>query len=128
MTIFSIGHFNFKMNQDQKINFENLDINFSFKCWNLTVKSKSINNIRFLETPGASYQDTSFAFKTTASAERFILLNDTYVHYRQDNENSSVKSKDKIFVICEEYKEIEKYLDVNPKIKVLAETYKWINQ
>lgn len=105
-------------------------LEISPSIWSSIYKKDFItsNNIRFLETPGASYQDTSFAFKTTASAERFILLNDTYVHYRQDNENSSVKSKDKVFVICEEYKEIEKYLDVNPKIKVLAETYKWINQ
>ena len=31
------------------------------------------NNIKFLPTPGASYQDTSFAFKCYACAKRFAL-------------------------------------------------------
>ena len=31
------------------------------------------NNIRFLETAGASFQDTSFAFKTLATAEKLMF-------------------------------------------------------
>lgn len=30
--------------------------------------------VRFAETPGASYQDTGFAFKIWASAERAVLV------------------------------------------------------
>lgn len=88
----------------------------------------TINNIRFLETYGASYQDTSFAFKTTAAAEQFVLLDESFVHYRQDNEYSSVKSQSKVFAICEEYKEIERFLNNNPQIKKDVKAYKWVNQ
>lgn len=69
------------------------------------------NDIRFLETPGASYQDTSFAFKVWASAERAAFLENPIVHYRQDNEASSVNSKGKVFCVCEEYAEINRWLD-----------------
>jgi glycosyltransferase involved in cell wall biosynthesis len=66
-------------------------------------------NIRFLETPGASYQDTSFTFKAYACADRFMLIEDALVHYRTDNQNSSCNSKEKVFCICEEYAEIENF-------------------
>ena len=68
------------------------------------------NNIRFLETPGASYQDISFTFKVYACAERFMLIKDTLVNYRIDNDNSSIHSKEKIFCVCDEYSEIERFL------------------
>lgn len=94
IAIFSIGHFNFKMNQDQKINFENLDINFSFKCWNLTVKSKSINNIRFLELeawatkhyktlifikPGNNNNMVFEAIKEYYNADEYVLCSPYYI-------------------------------------------------
>ena len=48
------------------------------------------NNINFLPTPGASYQDTSFNFKVACSAKNIVLTNKAYLNYRQDNVNSSV--------------------------------------
>lgn len=86
------------------------------------------NQIRFLETPGASYQDTSFSFKVMALAEKVVLTNNAYLYYRQDNENSSVNSKDKIFFICSEYDEITEFLEKNPEIKKFANTQKLIKQ
>ena len=77
----------------------------------------NVNSIRFLETPGASYQDTSFAFKTIASAKRLMFTNKAYVYYRQDNENSSVKSRGKVYSICDEWEEITRFLDERPEIK-----------
>lgn len=65
------------------------------------------NNIKFLETPGASYQDTAFNFKIWASAERVYLTDDAFLHYRQDNETSSVNNPGKAFCVCDEYQEIE---------------------
>lgn len=64
------------------------------------------NDIRFLPTPGASFQDTSFHFKAFAAAERVALTERAFLHYRVDNVNSSVKSQKKVFCICDEYKEI----------------------
>lgn len=92
------------------------------------------NNIRFLETAGASYQDTAFNFKVWASAQRVVLLRDAYIHYRIDNANSSVKSGAKVFSVCDEYREIEEFLDNYPdkrerleKLKnaLKYETYMW---
>lgn len=61
------------------------------------------NNIRYHETPGASYQDTGFWFQTTALAERVYLHPQYYYHYRQDNPNSSMQSKAKIYCLSQEY-------------------------
>ena len=67
------------------------------------------NGIRFLPTPGASFQDTSFNFKVFAAAKRAYLTKSAYLHYRIDNANSSVKSMKKVFCICDEYKEIWRF-------------------
>lgn len=72
------------------------------------------NKIRFLESPGASYQDTGFNFKVLAMAARAYLTDDAYLHYRCDNANSSVKSNGKIFCICDEWDEVERYLAERP--------------
>lgn len=82
------------------------------------------NRIRFNETPGASYQDTSFAFKVWTGAQRVFLTEKAFLHYRVDNENSSVKSGAKVFCLCDEYREIEKYLDEFPNKKKCFETMK----
>ena len=77
---------------------------------NLVKKELLINsNIKFLETKGASYQDTSFAFKLYACAKRFMMISDYLLHYRMDNEASSVNSKEKTFFVCKEYDEISKF-------------------
>lgn len=73
------------------------------------------NNIRFLETPGASYQDLSFTFKVFTLAKRVILTDKAYLYYRQDNLNSSVKAKNKIYCVCDEYNEIEKFMNSHPE-------------
>lgn len=70
--------------------------------------------IRFLETPGASFQDTSFNYKVFASAEKALLSHDAFLHYRIDNANSSVKSQKKVFCICEEYEEMWRFTRSNP--------------
>jgi glycosyltransferase involved in cell wall biosynthesis len=75
------------------------------------------HDIWFLETPGASYQDTSFTFKVWIAAERVFLLSDAFVYYRQDNENSSVYSSEKITAVHDEYKEIERYIHTKPEIQ-----------
>lgn len=77
------------------------------------------NHIDFNETPGASYQDTAFAFKVWVTANRVVFLKDAFLHYRIDNENSSVNSSGKIFSICDEFNAMQAYLneDVNKRKK-----------
>ena len=74
------------------------------------------HDIRFNETPGASYQDLGFHFKVWAMATRAIFLRDAFVHYRQSNKNSSVKASGKIYSVCEEFAEINRYLAALPEI------------
>lgn len=92
------------------------------------------NNIRFSETPGAAYQDTGFNLKIHFCAERMIYVKEAFLHYRTDNENSSVKSGSKVFALCDEYKEFERFMQRYPeKEKLIAaaknatkyETYRW---
>jgi len=89
----------------------------------------NVNNIRFLETPGASYQDLSFTFKVFTLAKRVILTDKAYLYYRQDNLNSSVKAKNKIFCVCDEYAEVERFLSEHPEFnseyKIQAEILKY---
>lgn len=77
------------------------------------LKSK---NVRFLETPGASYQDTGFYFKAMMQASSIIFTSEAFVHYRQDNLNSSVNNKNKVYCICDEYNEIERYIHENREL------------
>lgn len=68
------------------------------------------NQIDFLPTPGASYQDTAFGFKVWASVKRAVFTDDAFLHYRMDNENSSVTSPGKAMCVAEEYASIEEFL------------------
>lgn len=47
-----------------------------------------------------------------------VCLYDGFLHYRQDNENSSVNNADKkAYCVCDEYKEIEKFIYDHPEEK-----------
>lgn len=92
------------------------------------------NGIRFLETPGASYQDTSFVHKAWMSARRTAILRRGFLHYRVDNSNSSVKSTAKVFAVCDEYESSVAFMNKDPElVSAFAEilnllklgTYKW---
>ncbi|MDR6938572.1 hypothetical protein J2S36_000115 [Arcanobacterium hippocoleae] len=90
------------------------------------------HEIRFLETPGASYQDVSFTFKVWACAEKVSLLPNAFVHYRQDNENSSIHSAGKVFAVAKEFAEIERFIagfgpatPKHKKLKTYETRLKW---
>lgn len=68
------------------------------------------DGIRFLETPGASYQDSGFNFKVWASARRVAFLAAPVLNYRQDNEGSSVNNPGKVFCVCDEYASMEEFV------------------
>lgn len=104
--------------------------------WAAIYSSRMIkeNEIRFLETPGASFQDTSFAFKAYCCCDRFLMSDQTYLHYRIDNSSSSVNNPKKVFCVCDEYDEMWKFASSDPvryeKTKRLIPflqlaTYKW---
>ena len=80
--------------------------------WSAIYRKKFLedNQIKFLPTPGASYQDTSFNIKALCSAKKIIYTDKAYLHYRTDNGGSSMKNREKMEFVVKEYKEAEEYL------------------
>lgn len=74
------------------------------------------HGIAFRESPGASFQDVGFTVKVMACAQKMQLIPGAYYHYRQDNENSSVHSKGKVFCVADEYREVWRYLSVHQDV------------
>lgn len=68
------------------------------------------NNVEFLPSPGASYQDVGFAFKTFAVSKKVYCTNLPLYHYRRDNDASSVKSAEKIFAVKNEFDALGEFL------------------
>ncbi len=89
------------------------------------------NSIRFLETPGASYQDCGFNFKVWVMADRVAFTTSPILNYRQDNEKSSVNSPGKVYCVCDEHDEIDRYLTQHPnkrkRFKGIQERVKYDN-
>lgn len=81
--------------------------------WSAIYKRKFLdeNQIRFLPSGGASYQDAGFNFKVFAIARRVYYMDGAFLHYRCDNPDSSVKSDGKVYAVKDEYDEVEKYLE-----------------
>jgi len=71
------------------------------------------NSIRFNETPGASYQDTSFHFMSCFASQRYYLIKDCLLHYRKDSANSSTNTFNKVFCVSDEMHYFQKYLDAH---------------
>jgi len=74
-------------------------------------------NIRYNESQGASYQDNGFWFQTLCHAERVYLFNKPFYMYRNDNPNASVKNKEKVYCINDEYIFINEFLSKNSHLQ-----------
>ena len=91
------------------------------------------NNIKFLTTPGASYQDISFFFKTMYKSKKVFFSDKRLLYYRLSNPNSSIKNNTlkKALFVHKEIDEIERYIQRNltsfKKIEKYFNTVKLIN-
>ena len=76
------------------------------------------NDIKFLTTPGASYQDTSFFYKTLYKANKIFCTKKAFYYYRQTNPNSSVNNNtlNKVIFAHIELNEIEKFIKKDIKL------------
>ena len=92
---------------------------FTLKIWSGIYRTDFIRKyrIRFNETPGASYQDNGFFFQTFAWADRAYFLDKPLYRYRCDNPNASVKSREKVYCIHEEYQFIRDFLTTYPELE-----------
>lgn len=62
------------------------------------------------------------------SSNNIVITPNAYVYYRQDNENSSINSKEKSKAIFAEYEEVDKFFTEHRNIKYWANTNKLIKQ
>ena len=91
------------------------------------------NKIHFLNTPGASYQDLGFSFKTYLVCERFMMVDQCLLYYRQHNSSSVRNNKGLHFVRREWEDNIEFALERPEKLKKIRSilsklinySYKW---
>lgn len=83
------------------------------------------NDVFFLETPGASYQDMSFILKVWMAAEKIYLLKEAFLHYRIDNAGSSINSKGKMLCVCDEMKAAHEYMNRTPERREAYERIIW---
>ena len=92
---------------------------FRMNTWTGIYKTSFIrkNCIRHNETPGASYQDNGFWFQTLSLSKRIYFTDKAYYYYRQDNPNSSINNKGKVFCMCDEFDYIRKFVDINDEVK-----------
>lgn len=94
-------------------------LRFAPAIWSAIYKREFLirNKISFLPTPGASYQDTSFFIKTIVAADKIYFLNECYLHYRQDNTNSSVKQcqLNKALLVHREFEEADEFIKKMPE-------------
>lgn len=87
-----------------------------------------INKIKFSETPGASFQDIGFYFKTSILAKNIKIINKQLYMVRRDNENSSVFSKDKYEYTIYEYDKLKQFLNNNVELKIKFEKAYYIRK
>lgn len=82
--------------------------------WNALYKKELLinNNIEYNETPGASYQDNGFWFQTFYWSNRVMFLDSAFYNYRQDNEDSSIHSQQKVYAMKDEYDFIRNFMIV----------------
>ncbi|MCD8373056.1 MAG: glycosyltransferase [Clostridia bacterium] len=92
---------------------------FQMNTWTGLYRNEFIreNNIRHNETPGASYQDNGFWFQTLSLAKSVMFVDKAFYHYRQDNPNSSINSKGKVFCMNDEYKFIHEFIMAHEDVK-----------
>lgn len=111
---------------------------FQVQCsvWSAVYRRQFLtdNHIKFLETPGASFQDMAFSFKVFCTAEKIVLSNDSIYFYRTNNLDSSVHSSQKALCVCDEIKEIDTYISelnlaspyvMNARYLFMYQSYWW---
>jgi glycosyltransferase involved in cell wall biosynthesis len=110
---------------------ENIEIfKFIMNTWSGIYKKALLDqfHVRHNETPGASFQDNGFFFQTFCQAKRIYFLNKPFYMNRRDNPNSSVKSREKVFCMSDEYQYIMNFLDRNPTLKERYISAYWLKK
>ena len=94
----------------------------------------NVNGIRMQETPGASYQDTSFHFLTTTCAKNIRIEESCLLYYRVNNPKQSTATKNmarKAGLLVSELEYISNFFDNSPPnvkayLRYLNSRLRWI--
>ena len=83
----------------------NVFFDFFMNIWTGIYKKDFLlkNNIRFHESPGASYQDNGFWMQSLLYCRKAKWISRAFYQYRQDNPVASVKSRGKMWDMADEY-------------------------
>lgn len=97
--------------------------------WSAIYKREMLEKkqVRFLETPGSSYQDIGFQFKAFMAARNIFCIEKPLYYYRKDNENASVKSDGKVFAVKTESDEIDKNVKNHLEFQDIANACRFRN-
>lgn len=103
----------------------NVFFDFIMNIWTGIYKREFLSRyqIRFHESPGASYQDNGFWLQTVCYCQSAKWLSQAFYLYRQDNEAASVKSRNKMSAMTREYEYIEELLRGRGDINFLPYCY-----
>ncbi len=137
--IIKAKHYNYRMGEDSLCNLiDEFPMNkvmnstkyprmlkLAHTIWSCMYRTEFLrkNEIRFHETPGASYQDISFAMQGWLKAQKVYFIEDAFLHYRNDNPNSSMHNPNKIFCVFDEYKWLEEKFRYLWKKQPMLEKY-----
>jgi len=85
--------------------YRNKFFDFYMNIWTGIYKREFLAeyDIRFHESPGAAYQDNGFWMQTLCYCRSAKWLNEAFYLYRQDNPAASIKSRDKMMAMTEEF-------------------------
>ena len=81
------------------------------------------NDLFMNETPGAAYQDNTFAFLTLINAKRVFISDHPFYCYKLDNPNASCNSPEHLNMVDEEYKLLQERLRSKGEWENHKETY-----
>lgn len=74
LSIFSIGHFNFKCDDSQIMDFTNLNVDFKYKGWNLNLKTQNVDEIKVLNFQISKDKDYSITIIPSIHKDNSIIL------------------------------------------------------
>lgn len=81
------------------------------------------NALYMNETPGAAYQDNSFAFLTLINAQRIYISDHPFYCYKLDNPNASCNSPERLNMVDVEYRMLRDRLKEGGRWEEYKETY-----
>ena len=91
------------------------------------------NDVHFLPTPGAAFQDTSFSFKSMLFSKRVMLIDTPVYHYRIHDSNSVCSNYKNAFAVITECEECFQTVKKEQRLEEFSEIlyllqfyrYKW---